>query len=60
MTTQRLGGVVKDKGLQVENESKKAKVGVFFLKMSPFSIPTQKANEIPPADFPFLPTPHPG
>ena len=54
-------GVVKHEGWQVENESKNAKVLVFEKKKKPpLSIPTQKANEIPPADFPFLPAPHSG
>ena len=39
----------------------KAKMQKFwYLEMPPLSIPTQKANEIPPADFPFLPVPHSG
>lgn len=46
--------VVKDKGLQVENESKNTKVLVF--KKTPYnknihSIHTQKAEWVPPADF---------
>lgn len=42
MTMQHCTGVLKDKGRQVENESKNAKVLVFG--NAPLSIPTQKVK----------------